>query len=63
MLVVSDYERISQLTVQWKLPTFVAPANTPWLSIMPDMQYIMKPGGRSNIQDAVVLGAQLEITF
>ncbi|MGO9952086.1 MAG: carbohydrate porin [Dissulfurispiraceae bacterium] len=52
-----------ELIVQWKLPTFVAPANTPWLSIMPDMQYIMKPGGRSNIQDAVVLGAQLEITF
>jgi porin len=38
-------------------------AFTPWLSIMPDVQYIVKPGGSSNIQNAVVLGAQLEVTF
>lgn len=38
-------------------------AVTPWLSIMPDVQYIVKPSGNSNIQNAVVLGAQLEVTF
>jgi porin len=38
-------------------------AITPWLSIMPDVQYIVKPGGNSNIHNAVVLGAQLDVTF
>lgn len=38
-------------------------ALTPWLSIMPDVQYIVKPSGNSNTQNAVVLGAQLEVTF
>lgn len=35
----------------------------PWLSIMPDVQYIIKPSGSSNIQDAVVMGAQLKVAF
>jgi porin len=36
---------------------------TPWLSITPDLQYVIKPGGSSTFRDAVVLGAQLAVTF
>jgi len=38
-------------------------ALTPWLSIMPDVQYIVKPGGNSSIPNAVAIGSQLEIVF
>jgi porin len=37
-------------------------AVTPWLSIMPDVQCILKPGG-SDIHTAVAIGAQLAIVF
>ena len=36
---------------------------TPWLSVTPDLQYVIKPGGSSAVGNAVVLGAQLAITF
>lgn len=35
----------------------------PWLTIRPDMQYILRPGGTGDIQDALVLGWQMEVTF
>ncbi len=38
-------------------------AYTPWFSLTPDLQYVMKPGGSNNIHNAVVLGTQLSITF
>ncbi len=34
-----------------------------WLYIMPDLQYIINPGGTGNIKNAVVLGAQVGLTF
>jgi porin len=34
-----------------------------WLSITPDLQYIVRPGGSSAIKNAVVLGTQLAIVF
>ena len=36
---------------------------TPWLSMAPDFQYVIKPGGSSTVSNAVVLGAQLAVTF
>ncbi len=36
---------------------------TPWLSITPDFQYVIKPRGSSSIKNAVVLGAQMSVTF
>ncbi len=35
----------------------------PWLTVTPDLQYVMKPSGSSNVRNAVVLGAQLTVTF
>ncbi|HET6514270.1 MAG TPA: carbohydrate porin [Thermodesulfovibrionales bacterium] len=36
---------------------------TPWLSITPDFQYVMKPSGNSAIRNAAALGFQLAVTF
>jgi porin len=36
---------------------------TPWLQLQPDIQYIIKPGGTGKIQDALVLGFQLALSF
>ncbi len=38
-------------------------AVTPWLSVQPDVQYIIKPSGTSTIPDALVLGAEIAINF
>jgi porin len=34
-----------------------------WLSITPDIQYVIRPGGSSAIGNALVLGTQLAISF
>lgn len=36
---------------------------TPWLSVQPDLQYIIKPSGTSTIPDTLVLGAEIAINF
>jgi porin len=36
---------------------------TPWLHVSPDIQYIFNPGGDSSVNDAVVLGVRIEVTF
>ncbi|HSE89912.1 MAG TPA: carbohydrate porin [Candidatus Binatia bacterium] len=36
---------------------------TNWLSITPDIQYVIRPGGSSAIGNALVLGTQLAISF
>ena len=49
------YEMVQELTHNFQL--------TPWLSIQPDLQYIIRPGGTGNISDAFVLGVQIVIDF
>ena len=34
-----------------------------WLSITPDIQYVIRPSGNSAIRNALVLGTQLVIIF
>ncbi|HSE86227.1 MAG TPA: carbohydrate porin, partial [Candidatus Binatia bacterium] len=36
---------------------------TNWLSITPDIQYVIRPSGSSAIGNALVLGTQLAISF
>ncbi len=36
---------------------------TSWLSLQPDVQYILRPGGTGNIPDAWVLGLELELKY
>ncbi|HWH71631.1 MAG TPA: carbohydrate porin, partial [Candidatus Sulfotelmatobacter sp.] len=35
----------------------------PWFYIQPDFQYILRPGGTGQLPDALVLGAQLALSF
>ncbi len=35
----------------------------PWLYVTPDFQYVIRPDGRSDIDDAVVLGGEISIDF
>ena len=48
-----DYELMLELT-------YIIQA-TPWLQIQPDVQWIVHPGGSSDIPNAVVVGAQLAV--
>ena len=38
-------------------------ALTGWLSITPDIQYVIRPSGSSAIKNALVLGTQVAIVF
>ncbi len=50
-----DYETAVELTYQRAL--------TPWCSIQPDLQYIIHPGGSSELGNALVIGLRTTITF
>lgn len=36
---------------------------TPWLSLQPDLQYVIHPGFDPDVDDALVLGARAELSF
>jgi porin len=36
---------------------------TPWLVVQPDLQYIINPGGASDLNNALVIGGRAAITF
>ena len=50
-----DYEDIFEVTYQANI--------APWLSVQPDLQYIIHPGGSSRYDDALVIGARTVVTF
>jgi porin len=52
---VPDYEAVVELTYRAQV--------TPWLSIQPDVQWIIHPGGSSKIDNALVVGLRAAITF
>ena len=50
-----DYEALLEFTYQVNL--------APWLSVQPDLQYIVHPGGSPRNNDALVLGTRTVVTF
>jgi porin len=50
-----DYEMV----LEWTYAVAIAP----WLTLQPDMQYIIKPSGTSNTANALVGGLQIAINF
>ncbi len=48
-----------EMVLEW---TYAIPL-TPWLTVQPDIQYIINPNGRRTVKDALVVGAQLTIQF
>jgi porin len=47
------------LTLEWTYALVV----TPWLTIQPDIQYIVRPSGKSSVSNALVVGVQLSLQF
>ena len=59
----SELNQVQQATYENMIEvTYVIQLNNN-ISIQPDFQYIMRPYGNSNIDDALVLGGQLLVTF
>jgi porin len=48
-----------ELVLEW---TYAIQA-TPWLTVQPDVQYIVRPGGSGAVPNALVLGTQLSVSF
>jgi porin len=48
-----------ELVLEWTY----AIALTRWLTVQPDVQYVINPGGRSSVGNAVVAGVQFAIEF
>ncbi len=42
--------------------TYQASINS-WLSVQPDLQYVVHPGGDPKLEDAVVVGVRIEVAF
>jgi porin len=50
-----DYEMV----LEWTYEVAIAP----WLTLQPDLQYIIKPSGMSQIANALVGGMQIAVNF
>jgi porin len=50
-------------TYEWVLEWDYRAQVTPWLYVMPSVQYVIRPGGTGEIPNALVLGAEIGITF
>ena len=48
-------EMVIELTYQAEI--------TPWLIVQPDLQYIINPGGATDVNNALVIGGRAAITF
>lgn len=48
-----------EMVLEWTY----AVALTPWLTVQPDIQYVVNPNGRPTIRDALVVGAQMILQF
>jgi porin len=48
-----------EMVLEWTY----AMALTPWLTLQPDVQYVINPSGMSDIADALVLGVQIAVNF
>ncbi len=50
-----DFELVLELNYWWQI--------TKWIVMTPDIQYIIHPKGHSNVENALVIGAQVGVTF
>ena len=49
----------AEMVIEFTYQTCVAK----WLTVQPDLQYIINPGGATNLNNALVIGARASITF
>ena len=50
-------------TAEWVLECDYRAQITPWLYVMPDIQWVVRPGGTGSIPNALVLGAEIGMVF
>lgn len=50
-------------TSEWVLEWDYRAQLTPWLYVMPTTQWVIRPGGTGNIPNALVIGAEIGVTF
>lgn len=50
-------------TYEWVLEWDYRAQLTPWLYVMPSVQYVVRPGGTGNLPNALVIGAEIGVTF
>lgn len=55
----ADFTRASETVLEW----FYNIELTPWLHVSPDVQYILNPGGDASVNDAVVVGGRVQVSF
>jgi len=48
-----------EITIEWTYRVEL----TPWLAVQPDAQYVINPGGLSDLEDAFVLGMRLIVSL
>ncbi|MBN8766648.1 MAG: carbohydrate porin [Thiobacillus sp.] len=52
---IQSYESVAEIDYGAKL--------TPWLTLRPNLQYVIRPGGTGAIPDALVIGLYTQVTF
>ncbi len=55
--------RLGDPTYEWVLEWDYRVQLTPWLYVMPGVQYVIRPGGTGDIPNALVIGAEIGVTF
>ena len=58
-----EAEGLGYPTYEWVLEWDYRAQITPWLYVMPCVQWVINPGGTGRIPDALVLGAEIGVTF
>ena len=48
-----------EVVLEWTYTVAV----TPWLNVQPDVQYIIRPGARGDVPNALVLGTEIAVSF
>lgn len=54
---------IGNPTYEWVLEWDYRAQVTPWLYVMPSVQYVIRPAGTGNIPNSLVIGAEIGVTF
>jgi len=55
----AEFTKSNETALEW----FYNIEVTPWLHVSPDVQYIFNPGGDASVNDAVVLGVRVQVSF
>ncbi|MBJ2210613.1 MULTISPECIES: carbohydrate porin [Pseudomonas] len=63
MLVAGVEAVVTQLTSQYQAELNYRVHVTGWLSVMPNLQYIKNPDGVREVDDAWILGLQVQSQF